>query len=298
MPIPEAQLDVWSHQGSITQSSGTYQTMRIALGDQRAAYAARAYEVFLQGSYGNDTNIYAESDVDTVIRLDAIFNYNVSGLPADQQAAFRQIHGGAAGYTFAEFRQGVGARLSDAFGAANVSFGTKTFKISPNGSRRKVDVLACYQHRYYTRFVSTRDCLYVPGVIFPTAAGAWIVNYPRQHSDNCTAKHQVTNGRFKPMVRIVKNMRTRLVEAGLIAAGLAPSYYIEGMIYSVPADKFGANYATTFCNCVNWLHSCDKATLRCANEMYPLIGNSDVQWQRENFDSFLAALINFWNSWR
>ena len=79
MAIPEAQLDTWSHQGSVTQSSGTYQTMRNALIAPTAPYAGRAYDVFLQGSYGNDTNIYAESDVDTVIRLDAIFGYGLDG---------------------------------------------------------------------------------------------------------------------------------------------------------------------------------------------------------------------------
>lgn len=31
------------------------------------------FKVFLQGSYGNDTNIYAESDVDIAIRLDNCF---------------------------------------------------------------------------------------------------------------------------------------------------------------------------------------------------------------------------------
>ena len=33
-------------------------------------YADKNLKVFLQGSYGNDMNIYAESDVDIVIRLD------------------------------------------------------------------------------------------------------------------------------------------------------------------------------------------------------------------------------------
>jgi hypothetical protein len=50
----------------------------------------------------------------------------------------------------------------------SVTFGTKTFKIKPSGSRRSSDVLACYQYRYYTRFVSHNDCDYIPGVIFPT----------------------------------------------------------------------------------------------------------------------------------
>jgi hypothetical protein len=297
MAIPETQLDTWSHRGAITGSRDTYQTIRNALSAAGASYAGKLYEVFLQGSYGNDTNIYAESDVDTVIRLDAIFGYYLDALPADQQANFRRITGAAA-YTFAEFKQGASTRLSDAFGSQNVSFGTKTFKIKPSGSRRSSDVLACYQYRYYTRFVSHSDCNYVLGVTFPTSAGDWIVNYPKQHSDNCTAKHQATNGWYKPIIRIFKNMRTRMVVDRLIAGGVAPSYYIEGLLYNVPNNQFGTNYGNTFCNCVNWLKQADKSKLVCANQMYFLLGNSKVQWTVSNYDTFLNAAIQFWQNWR
>jgi hypothetical protein len=255
MAIPETHLDTWSHQGSVTQSRNTYQILRNALTSATAPYAGKSYEVFLQGSYGNDTNIYAESDVDTVIRLDAIFGYDLSALLRDQQAAFRQAFSTPATYTFAEFKRGVATRLSDAFGSQDVTFGMKTFKITPSGSRRSADVLPCYQYRYYTRFVNHTDCLYVPGVTFPTVSGEWIINYPKQHAENCTTKHQTTNGWFKPMIRILKNLRGRMVYDGIIADDRAPSYYIEGLLYNVPSDQFGGNYSNTFCNCLNWLWS-------------------------------------------
>ena len=69
MAIPEAQLETWSHQGSVTQSSSTYNTIKRVVEETGAPYAGKDFKVFLQGSYGNDTNIYAESDVDTVIVL-------------------------------------------------------------------------------------------------------------------------------------------------------------------------------------------------------------------------------------
>ena len=67
MPIPESQLETWSHQGSITQSSSTYNTIKSVLEDSTTPYAGRNFKVFLQGSYGNDTNIYAESDVEKIV---------------------------------------------------------------------------------------------------------------------------------------------------------------------------------------------------------------------------------------
>lgn len=286
MAIPETQLDTWSHQGSMTQSSSTYQTIRNALTASTAMYAGKDFKVFLQGSYGNDTNIYAESDVDTVIRLDLIFNYDISGLPPEQSAAFREVFNGTASYTFAEFNQGVATRLSTAFGTNDVTFGTKAYKIKANGSRRNADVVACYQHRRYIRFISSSDNDYVPGIVFPTTPTGRIINYPAAHSENCTAKHQQTNGWYKPVVRIFKNMRSRLVDNGIIDSKCAPSYYIEGLIYNVPNEKFGSNYTNTVVNCINWLHQTDRAKLLCANHQYFLLGNSNVQWTTENCDFF------------
>lgn len=87
MAIPESQLTTWSSQGSVTQSKSTYAAVKNALEASNALYADRSVLIFLQGSYGNDTNIYADSDVDVVIRLDSIFRGDRSQLPADQQAA-------------------------------------------------------------------------------------------------------------------------------------------------------------------------------------------------------------------
>jgi len=67
MPIPESQLETWSKPGSVAQSRDTYATIKRALENTNATYASRNFEVFLQGSYGNDTNIFAESDVDVVM---------------------------------------------------------------------------------------------------------------------------------------------------------------------------------------------------------------------------------------
>lgn len=296
MAIPESQLETWSHQGSVTQSSVTYQTVSKALLDARAVYADKDFDVFLQGSYGNDTNIYAESDVDTIIRLNSIMRSDVSGLPPEQQAAYNKAFQTAT-YTFDEFKKGVVTRLSNAFGASDLTPGNKAIKIKANGSRRSADVVVCYQYRRYIRFISLADQIYMPGVIFPTTSSGEIINYPKLHSDNCTTKHQVANSWFKPMVRIVKNMRSRLGDDRIITKDTAPSYYIEGMLYNVPNDKFGGSYEDTFCNCLNWLLQTDRSKLKCAHEQHGLLGNSNVQWLSNKCDQFLNALVTLWKNY-
>src|SRR3989442_5713912 len=92
MPIPEAQLETWSHQGSVTQSSSTYNTIKRVLEGTGTPYAGKDYKVFLQGSYGNDTNIYAESDVDTVIVLNDCWQSDLTELTPPEAAAYHQTY--------------------------------------------------------------------------------------------------------------------------------------------------------------------------------------------------------------
>ena len=106
MPIPESQLETWSHQGSITQSSNTYNAIKSVLEASTTPYAGKNFKVFLQGSYGNDTNIYAESDVDIVIRLDDCFQSDLESLSDDEKSAYQEAFSDAT-YTHTDFKRDV-----------------------------------------------------------------------------------------------------------------------------------------------------------------------------------------------
>lgn len=191
MPIPESQLDTWSHQGSITQSKNTYNSIKTVLENKDTPYSAKNYNVFLQGSYGNDTNIYSESDVDIVIKLNDCFQHDLSPLPTEQQEAFKKSHFDAT-YTHTNFSADVLNVLSGQYGS-DVDEGEKAIAIAAYGNRRKADVIAAIQFRRYHKFLSTSNQSYHEGICFYTASGARIVNYPKQHSDNLTKKHQSTS---------------------------------------------------------------------------------------------------------
>lgn len=296
MAIPKSQLDTWSHQGSITQSSTTYNSIKATLDATDTPYAAKSYKVFLQGSYGNDTNIYSESDVDIVIRLDDCFHHDLSQLPVEQQEGFRTSHSDAT-YTHQDFKADVLAVLSGTYGN-NVNSGEKAIAVAASGNRRKSDVIAAIQYRRYHKFLSNSDQSYDEGICFYTNAGTKIANYPKQHSENLTTKHQGTSRWFKPMVRILKNMRSRLIAEGMLEDGVAPSYYLEGLLYNVPNDKFGKSYHDTFVNAINWILEADRTKFLCANEQYYLLfEDSPVTWRAEKCDKFLDAAVDLWKQW-
>lgn len=295
MAVPESQLETWSRQGSISQSSSTYATIKRALEAPDTKYAGKSYEVFLQGSYGNDTNIYGESDVDVVIRLDSIYHYDIDALTAAEQASFNAVRIPGA-YAYADYKADVTAALVKSFSAAEVNPGKKAVKIKANGNRRSADVVIATQfRRYYSGILGPQ---FESGICFFNANGDRIVNYPKQHSANCTTKHQATNQWFKPMVRILKNMRSRLVDDDSIEQGSAPSYFIEGLLYNFPNEKFGVSYGDTFVAAINWILEAERKNFVCANEEFYLVRDSAAEcWPCGSCDGFLKALTQLWNEW-
>lgn len=296
MGIPEAQLETWAKQGSITQSSTTYNRIKNILQSSSAPFAGKEFKVFLQGSYGNDTNIYAESDVDIVIKLESTFKQDLSLLTENEKVAFGRSFSSAT-YTYSDFKRDVLCVLKDAYGD-DVKSGTKAIAIPAGGGRRKADVIVALEYRRYLKFNGTWDQNYVEGIVFWTNWGQEIINYPKQHSKNMTTKHQGTNGWLKPMVRVLKNMRSKLVDKGKLQAGDAPSYYIEGLLYNLPSKIFGLSYADTFCNAINWLAKTDKTKLLCANEQYYLLRSGcHTCWEPTNCEKFLYAASGLWRTW-
>jgi len=294
--IAESQLDIWASQGPTAQFTDTYNRIRDNLLDRGAPYPLADTEVFLQGSYKNDTNVYGDSDVDLVLCHTGAFYKDLSRLSPEDRRAYDAATGAAVTYGYADFKRDAVGYIIRLYN--NVNAGKKALYIpGGNSGRRNADVLIASQFRRYYEFKSWQNQRYDEGVCFFPAGGSMIENFPKLHSDNCTTKHQNTKSYFKPMIRILKNMRNTMIGEGLLADGVAPSYFIEGMLYNVPNDKFGGTYQQTWINCFNHIVTADHERLVCANYMHWLVrDNSPTSWPVANFNAFTSALKKYWES--
>jgi hypothetical protein len=294
--IAESQLNIWASQGLTAQFTDTYNRIRDNLLDVGAPYPRADTEVFLQGSYKNDTNVYGDSDVDIVLCHTGAFYKDLSRLSPEDRRAYDAAVGGVVTYGYADFKRDATAYIMRLYN--NVNAGKKALYIpGGNSGRRNADVLIASQFRRYYEFKSWQNDRYDEGVCFFPAGGSMIENFPKQHSNNCTTKHQNTKSYFKPMVRIFKNMRNTMIGKGLLADGVAPSYFIEGMLYNVPNDKFDGTYQQTWINCFNHIVAAEREKLVCANYMHWLVRDSSpTSWPVANFDTFTAALKKYWES--
>lgn len=295
MAIPESQLVTWSHKGADAQSRDTYAVVKRVLEDKNAPYNERLFTSFLQGSYANDTNVIRDSDVDVLMRLDSTFYHDALTLPADQYKAFDAAFPNVS-YGFFDFKKEVHGWLTKNFGQG-VRMGNKAIFIPGSGNRRDCDVLPCAAYRYYYRYTATEDN-FSPGIMFFYRDVDRIINFPKQHSDNCTTKHQATFSRFKPTVRIYKNMRNYMVDKKMLQDGVAPSYFIEGLLSNCPDNNFVNTWGDTFVATFNFINSADRSTFTCANGIHTLLAdNSHVSWPPGNCQTFIDALRQLWNNW-
>lgn len=91
MSIPESQLETWCNQGATVTSAAAYTSIKTALGDPKSKVRDLNPEIYLQGSYGNSTNIFADSDVDIVVQYNSVYDWDVSSLPLPQQMLFAAV---------------------------------------------------------------------------------------------------------------------------------------------------------------------------------------------------------------
>jgi hypothetical protein len=295
MAISEQQLETWSHQGSVKQSAATYETIKAVLHDPRAPYASKSFDSFLQGSYGNSTNIYADSDVDIAIMLTSTYYSDLSPLSDAEKQRYNDNRIPAS-YSYDDFKAEVLLWLKQHFGP-NVRVGNKAIFIPGNGNRRDADVLVCVKHRAFHTYESYANSTAWDGIAFWTTDDTKIVNYPKQHLANCTKKHQDCANMLKRNVRVFKNMRNAMVANNFIKKGVAPSYFLEGLLWNVPDQHFTNGYQQTFENCFAWLRTANLNDLMCGNNIHYLIRDGHhVCWNSADYASYRTAAIQYWNS--
>ena len=262
--------------------------------------ARRQPEIYLQGSYRNATNIYGDSDIDVVVELKSAFTRDVSNLPPEQIGFQLAAHPEAVIYDWPEFRADVLRTLQNYYGAGRVRQGDKCIKVSFGPGQIAADVVPALTHRKYNYFYNLILQGKTDGISFRNRAGAVIVNFPKQHIENGQAKNSAirTSERYKPTIRVFKNLRNRLIEDNAITPQTAPSYCVECLVYNASDLCFAPTFQQTFTTIMDDLANRNPQDFICQNSILPLFGNSSVQWNVEDAARFLTAAQRLWNNWR
>ncbi|KAA3645884.1 MAG: nucleotidyltransferase [Chloroflexi bacterium] len=148
MAISSSQLETWSHQGAITNSATTYNSIKTAIESSNSLIKDRDHKVYLQGSYKNSTNIRGNSDVDVVLQLNSTFRSDLNSLSEKDKSVYHSKYPDAK-YNWPDFRRDVLSTLREYYGASQVTEGDKSIKIGASSNRLASDVVVCITYRKY-----------------------------------------------------------------------------------------------------------------------------------------------------
>ncbi len=205
----------------------------------------RQWLIIKQGSYHNNTNVRAGSDVDLCVCLaDAYF---IDGPAADFPTNV-ELGREVTPFTFEQYRNHIAWCLSQEFGEAAVTIGNKAIQLHKHDDDRiDADVVPTYTfQKFGPRFAPTWQRNSPDyGVALLTTTGERITNFPVQHYVNGCAKNDRTGRRYKRVVRIIKRLRDHIAEnpelpqAARDRAKATASFLIESMVYNcLDSDHF------------------------------------------------------------
>ena len=282
MPIPDSILGPWSHHYSGKASKQAHVAIRDALASYKGLAKETKYDVFLQGSYKNDTNLRRDSDVDVVVQLAARLRPRVAAL-SGLQLEHNQDHKLAYG-RWKSFRKQVLKALRATYGTKAVTTGRKSLKLAKGKIPASADVVGALRCGAGLAF-------YLPD------EHRWVVSYPKRHHARGLKKELVTNGRYKRTTRMFKAARNHLVENYAIREGTAPSYFIECLLYNVPDDLFRPRLDRSYSGIVEYLAATEIQQFRCQNGVWELFGPSRDLWSMDEAQRFIRALGRLWEKW-
>lgn len=233
MKYSEDTLVSWTAPLSQTEEQRAENTIRMIKSaiDADDQLKSMSIEVFVQGSFANNTNVRSESDVDVCVMLKDTFH---EVFPEGKSRADYGFI--ASSMTFQKYREMVKVALQRKFSAESVHDGNKSLKINENTYHVQADVVPAFQLRNYYYNGSTNPNDYVEGTWFVSKSGEEVSNYPKRHIRRGNEKNVATNYDYKKLVRIMKHIKNNMVDDHRANGDKITSFLVECLVYQVPND--------------------------------------------------------------
>lgn len=271
-------LKEYSKQGDTKKFTDTYNELK-SFFQSKIDKEKYGLDIYLQGSYGNNTNIEDESDVDIVIEMNKVYYYNIDSLTTIEQEKFNSEHP-SSNISIYDFKKHVLDILKSSKYEYKVK--NKCIKIT-SGTSLNADIIVCAKYKKFTTYHK-----YIEGITFFDNKGHQIVSYPKYHNENMKEKNKLVPS-FKPTVRIFKNLKTELINNGFIDENSVSSYFIESMIYNVNDYYFTiSDLQNRVIEIISWcIEYITHYEMITPCRQYYLFGNSENQWNEHNAINFL-----------
>ncbi|MFD4956202.1 nucleotidyltransferase [Streptomyces sp. NPDC058451] len=224
----EEKLSSWTGPSSVTEQDKQDRTERMIREamKEHAAFDDCDLSIYAKGSYANNTNVKADSDVDISVQC---------GEAVYWEEATKGAHPPSGSYTGiwtpAKLRSELEVALKAKFPGQVDSSGSTAFRIHSSSARVDADVVPCFDYRYYFSSSNYRE-----GAKVFKKSGKSLVNYPKQQLENGRAKNTRTKQYYKKAVRIMKRVENALAAEDIHRE--VPSFFVECLVFNCPDSVF------------------------------------------------------------
>lgn len=224
----EEKLSNWTGPSSVTEQDKQDRTERMIREaiKEHAAFDGCDLSIYAKGSYANNTNVKADSDVDIAVQCgEAVYWDEATKGAHPPSGSYTGI------WTPAKLRSELEAALKAKFPGQVDSSGSTAFRIHSSSARVDADVVPCFDYRYYFSSSNYRE-----GAKVFKKNGKSLVNYPKQQLVNGRAKNTRTKQYYKKAARIMKRVENAMVAEDIHRE--VPSFFVECLVYNCPDSVF------------------------------------------------------------
>lgn len=190
--------------------------------DDHPAFDDCTIRVFAKGSYANNTNVQADSDVDIAVECQDVEYWE------EAENGLQKPGSPYTGpWTPEALRRELVAALRTKFANQVDASGSVAIAVDASTARVNADVVPCFSYVYYLKGGGVRR-----GTKIFRADGRGLENFPDQQLECGRAKNRATGGAFKKAVRILKRVANQMESAGYHRA--VPSYFVECLVFNCP----------------------------------------------------------------
>lgn len=251
-------------------------------------------EFIIQGSYGNNTNVKLDSDIDVCIMLkDTFYSEYREGATRDDYGFTRGTN------SFDDYRSCVIKAMIEKFGSTNVTTGNKSIKIQSNTYRVQADVVPAFQFRNYRNDIKNDINNFTEGIKFYSSQNEAIINYPKIHVENGITKNNETGRRYKRTVRLYKRIRNKMIEDQIAVPNGITSFLIECLLWNTPNHIFN--------NAKTWNELLHNSIVHIYNQIkdenlskdwgevseHFYLFHNERKWNRNDVTTFLTQMWNY-----
>lgn len=291
MTALEDKLAGWIGPSSSTEQEKQERTERMIREaiNEHAAFNNCSLKIYAKGSYANNTNVRADSDVDIAVQCEDVLYWKESEPGAHPASSpYTGI------WTPDKLRAELVAALKVKFPTHVDASGSTAIRIASNTARVEADVVPAFNFKYYFSNGTTRS-----GSRVVKKDGTHLTNYPDQQLENGIAKNKITGARYKKAVRIMKRVENVMADAGLHRE--VPSFFVECLVYNCPNDVLTRSTWTDIISGVivhvwNELEG-DEPTDSSRRWLEPneckYLFHSDQPWTRKDGRDFVKAAWNY-----